>query len=135
MSGFSIDELERDLGLGARLSVIASVGGQARYVPSPRNAPKSSLAKELGAEIVLWLSARFSGEQVVFPSRHGAEVEDQASRLRAAVLDAGLTAPTRSADAIASEFGVTGRRVRQVREELRAEDTSPPKPLPLFPDA
>ncbi len=129
MTGFSIDELERDLGQAAKLRLLANAGGQTRYVPSPETAVDSALARELGADVVHWLAARHSGEHITFPSPWGAERENRANRLRAAVLDAGLTNPVRSANHIAKEFGVTERRVREVRRELRSETS---EPLPLF---
>lgn len=134
MSGFSIDELERDLGQTAKLTLLANAGGQTRYIPTPRNAAESALAKELGAEIVHWLAARHSGEHINFPSRHGTKRDNHANQLRASVLEAGLTHPTRSANDIASEFDVSDRRVRQVRRELREDAGPSPKSLPLFRD-
>lgn len=125
-----IDELERDLGLNARLRVIANAGGQRRYIPMPESAPGSRLVGELGLDVTLWLAGRYGGETVVFPSRRSSEKDTRASHLRAAVLDAGLTDPTRSANDIAAEFGVTERHVRDVRAKLRAE--APPDELPLF---
>lgn len=130
---FSIDELARDLGEPARLRVLLNVGGQRRHIPLPQNADGSALARELGFEATVWLAARFGGDTVEFPSRRGREAEDAAALLRAAVLEAGLTGPTRSVNSIAKEFGVTARRVRQVRTELRTEAGLPDAPdLPLF---
>lgn len=125
-----IDELERDLGLAARLRVLANAGGQRRYVPMPGRVEGSSLARELGEDICCWLAGRYGGETVIFPSRNAYKREDDATSLRAAVMDAGLTDPSRSANDIADEFGVSWRRVRQLRQELRAE--GPPASLPLF---
>jgi hypothetical protein len=130
--GFSIDELERDLGEPARLRVLLNAGGQTRYVPLPENAARSRLANELGAEVAIWLAARFGGEKIEIPSPRGREAEEAARRLRVAALDAGLTRPTRSANDIAREFRVTRRRVTQIRQELR--DLREPTGLPLFPN-
>lgn len=116
-----IDELERDLGLAARLRVLANTGGQRRYIPMPDSVEHSNLADELGEDICCWLAGRYGGETVIFPSRNGSQREDKASLLRAAVLDAGLTEPTRSANDIAAEFGVTQRWVKILRKELRKE--------------
>ena len=128
-AGF-MDELERDLGLSARLRILANAGGQRRYVPMPDRVEKSVLARELGHDMCCWLAGRYGGETVTFPSRHGSEKDEQASLLRAAVLDAGLTEPKRSSNDIAAEFGVSERRVRAIRAELRQD--MPPKVLPLF---
>jgi len=125
-----LDELERDLGLSARLHVLVNAGGQRRYVPMPARVENSTLAKELGEDICCWLAGRYGGETVIFPSRKGYEREDEASLLRAAVLDAGLTEPLRSANDIAAEFGVSERWVRNLRAELRQDLKLPD--LPLF---
>ena len=130
-AGF-IDELERDLGVTARLRVLLNAGGQRRYVPMPDRVERSVLARELGHDVCFWLAGRFGGETVTFPSRQGSEAAEQASHLRAAVLDAGLTEPKRSSNDIAAEFGVSQRWVRAIRAELR-QDT-PLSPLPLFAD-
>ena len=116
-----IDEMERDLGLTARLRLIASAGGQRRDIPCPGNARNSVLASEVGADIVLWLAERFGGEKVDIPSARGNEIQRRAALLRAAILDAGLTEPNRSANDLAREFGVTSMWVRKLRTELREE--------------
>lgn len=126
-----IDEMERDLGLAARLRLIANAGGQRRDIPHPANAPTSALAAEVGADIVLWLSARFAGTKVDFPSARGREMERRAALLRAAIIDAGLTHPTRSANDLATEHGVSSMWVRKQRAEMRREIEREP-PLPLF---
>ena len=116
-----IDELERDLGPEARRELLDAVGGQKREVPSLRHAAASQLAREIGEEVVEWLSRRLGRGPVEFPSRGAAERERQANLLRAAILDAGLVTPTRSVNTLATEFGVTASRVQRVRKELRAE--------------
>lgn len=128
---FDIDLLEADLGQAAALRVIANCGGQRRSVPLPRNAANSALATEIGVSAAIWISARFGGEKVEFPSRYGRLSETRAALLRADVLDAGLTNPVRSANDIAHEHGVTSRRVEQIRQELRNERRLPNE-LPLF---
>lgn len=116
-----IDELERDLGLPARLRVLANMGGQRRDIPLPAQSAASKIAAEVGPGVALWLADRFGGTALDIPSRRGAEQMDAASRLRAAVLDAGLTEPRRSANDLAREFGVTSMWVRKLRAEMRAE--------------
>ncbi|MBO6789533.1 MAG: hypothetical protein JJ894_03250 [Dinoroseobacter sp.] len=130
----SLEELARDLGEPARLRVLANAGGQCRYIPRPENVPGSPINQEFGPEIALWLSARYAAAEVEFPSSRQRHVDEQARLLRVAVMDAGLTNPTRSANDIASEFGVTVRRIRQIRQELGELDKrrSKPAPLPLF---
>ena len=126
-----IDELERDLGLGARLRLLANLGGQRRDIPSAAHAPRSRLAMEAGEDVALWLATRFAGEAVDIPSARGREVQERAARLHAAVLEAGLIEPTRSANDIAKEHGVTSMWVRKLRAQLRA-DRQMTLPLPLF---
>ncbi|MBY6091055.1 hypothetical protein [Maritimibacter alkaliphilus] len=117
-----IDELERDLGLPARLAVLANCGGQNRDIPSVERAARSKLASEIGVEATIWLAKRFAGTKLEIPSRLGAAARDRASQLRAAVMDAGLGEnPTRSANDIASEFNVTARWVHELRAQLRNE--------------
>lgn len=126
-----IDELERDLGLAARLRVIANAGGQRRDVPHPPAAAGSRLAAELGADVACWLADRFAGTQVDFPSRRGRHAERRAALLRAAILDAGLTNPTRSANDLAAEHDVSLVWVIRLRNRMRAEAGEQPS-LPLF---
>ncbi len=114
-----IDEMERDLGQPAVLRLLANCGGQRREIPKrPEN---SKLISELGIDLVRWLSDRFGGEALDIPSVRGREKQDRASELRAAVLDAGLTDSTRSANDIAAEFGVTAAWVHKLRAQLRKE--------------
>ncbi len=129
-----LDELERDLGPGARLRLMAAAGGQRRVVPLGPNAPASALAQEAGRDVAAWLAERFGGATVDIPSIRGREAEARANHLRAAILDAGLESPSRSANAIAAEFGVTSMWVRKVRTRLRAEAGIAERQLPLFPD-
>ncbi len=127
-----IDELERDLGLPARLRIIANAGGQRRDIPRPENAAGSALAAEIGPETVHWLAVRFAGTKIDIPSARGGEVQRRANLLRAAILDAGLTEPTRSANDLAREHGVTSMWVRKLRAEMRAEAGIDPSQLSLF---
>lgn len=114
-----IDELERDLGLTARIRLVANAGGQRRNIPTKRRAARSQLAHEVGADIVVWLAERFAQTAIDIPSPHSHEQRDRASNLRAAILDAGLTKPIRSANDIATEFGVTAAWVHKLRAQLR----------------
>lgn len=116
-----IDELERDLGLAVRLRLIASVGGQRRDIPHPFNAKDTALAVEIGSDAVRWLGERFAGTQIDFPSARGSEREQRANLLRAAVLEAGLTKPTRSANDLARDHGVSADWVKKLRSSMRAE--------------
>lgn len=128
-----IDDLEGDLGVAAVLRLLANAGGQRRNIPA--RAEGSKLAEEVGEEVVAWLSSRFAGTAVDIPSPRGREQQSRASQLRAAILEAGLTQPTRSANVIAAEFGVTAAWVHKVRTQLRAEIRNPDQPLlPMFDD-
>lgn len=127
-----IDELERDLGLAARLRLIANAGGQRRDIPRPENAETSALAREVGADVVLWLAERFAGTKADIPSPRGGEAQHRASLLRAAILEAGLTKPARSANDLAREHGVTSQWVHRLRAEMRREAGLEPEQLRLF---
>lgn len=111
-----IGELERELGQAARLRLLANAGGQRRYVPTADCAPASALARELGEDVALWLAERFGGETLTIPSRGG---EDGRARARA-LYDAVLTAPHRSANDLAVEWGVSCRRIEQIRQDQRS---------------
>lgn len=114
-----IDLLERDLGQTAVLRLLANCGGQKRTIP--KRPDGSALAREVGVEIAAWLAGRFAGTNLDIPSPRGRELQDRASRLRAAILEAGLTGPRRSANDIAAEFGVTTVWVHSLRSRMRAE--------------
>lgn len=114
-----IDELEHDLGQVAALRLLANAGGQRREIP--KRPERSKLADEVGLGVVRWLSARFGGTAVDIPSKHGRERQTRASQLRAAILEAGLTDPKRSANVIAAEFGVTAAYVHKLRSQMRRE--------------
>ena len=130
---FDIDQLEADLGQASALRVLANVGGQRRTIPLPANAAKSALAQEIGPMAARWIADRLGGETVAFPSRTGRDASERAAQLRADVLEAGLTHPSRSANDIAGAHGVTSRRVEQLRQELRAELARSPRPAPQLP--
>lgn len=128
-----LDQLEADLGLRVALCVLANCGGQRRSVPLPKNAARSALAREIGADAAHWIAARYGGEDVDVPSRTAREIDERASRLAADVLDAGLTEHRKSANDLASRHGVTVRHIHRLRAELRATTSAGgPRDLPLF---
>lgn len=128
-----LDQLEADLGLRTALKVLANCGGQRRSIPLPKNAARSALAREIGADVAHWLAARYGGEDIDVPSRAGREADERAAQLMADVLDAGLTDPAKSANDLASKHGVTTRHVHRLRAELRASTASGgSRDLPLF---
>lgn len=127
-----LDELERDLGQRARLRVLANIGGQRRDIPRPENAAESVLAREIGADATTWLARRFAGTKLDVPSVRGTEIQKRASLLRAAILEAGLTEPSRSANDLAREHGVTAMWVSKLRAEMRREAGHPPSQPDLF---
>ena len=130
-----IDELERDLGLAARLRLVANAGGQRRDIPPPDFAAASRLAQEVGRDVTIWLAERFGRTALDIPSLHAQRARDAASQLRAAILDAGLTGSSRSANDIAHAFGVTSMWVRKLRAEMRSEYGNERQMLlPLFDD-
>lgn len=129
-----IDELEADLGQAVALRVFANCGGQKRNVPLPRNAARSALAHEIGVDAACWIAGRFGGEAVVFPSLYSRSRDDMASRRLAAVLDAGLTDPSKSLNDLAAELGISARHVSRLRQQAREDGigSSGPSDLPLF---
>ncbi|MDQ1847687.1 hypothetical protein Q9299_05240 [Gemmobacter fulvus] len=129
-----IDLLESDLGQAAVLRLLVNAGGQKRAIP--KRAAGSKLAGEVGLDTVEWLAARFAGTLLDIPSKRGRARQDNASLLRAAILEAGLIEPSRSANDIATEFGVTTVWVHTLRARIRAEHGthSEQLQLPLFPE-
>jgi hypothetical protein len=128
-----IDQLEADLGLRSALRVLANCGGQRRSIPLPKNAARSALAREIGADAAHWIAARYGGEDVDVPSRSARENDDRAAHLVADILEAGLTDPRKSANDLAAKHGVTTRHVHRLRAELRASTaTGGARDLPLF---
>ena len=128
---FWIDELERDLGQSAALRLLANAGGQRRNVP--KSAEGSRLASEVGLAVVEWLVVRFGGTALDIPSFRARHKLDRAAELRASVLEAGLTNPSRSANVIATEFGVTAAYVHKLRTQMIREigaDRQIPLPFP-----
>lgn len=126
-----IDELERDLGLAARLRLVANVGGQTRHIPVLTFAGNSKLASEIGSDAARWLAYRFGGGKISFPSITGADRANNKTKLEADILEAGLYSPTRTANEIAQAHGVSSRWVEKLRSELRADADS--DQLSLFP--
>lgn len=116
-----LDTMEADLGAGTVDRVLDQFGGRRIGIPSPTRASTSLIASHLGVDAATWLAARYGGEQVAFPSRQARIAAQRASLLRADVIEAGLIAPSRSANDIASAHGVTTRRVQQIRQQLRRE--------------
>lgn len=133
-SSFSIDELEADLGQAVALRVIANCGGQHRSVPLPKNAARSALADEIGVDAACWIAGRFGGEAVPFPSINARQRNDDARKRLSAVLDAGLTDPSRSANDLAFDLGISARHVKRLRAQLRGDGIAPDSKndLPLF---
>lgn len=126
-----IDELERDLGQAAAMRLLVNAGGQRRDIP--KRADGSVLAREVGVDVVAWLADRFGGTKLDIPSMRGRERQDLSNRLRAAILEDGLTRPVRSANVIANEFGVTAAWVHKLRSRMRREFEIEPE-LPFFDD-
>lgn len=124
-----IDELERDLGQAAALRLLANAGGQRRAIP--KRAQGSKISGEVGEPVAAWLSDRFGGTELDIPSLRARQFQDNAAALRASILEAGLTEPTRSANVIATEHGVTAAWVHKVRARMRVEYGVEPM-LPLF---
>lgn len=124
-----IDELEYELGQAAALHLLANAGGQCRAIPQKPDG--SALAREVGLDVVSWLADRFGGTKLDIPTMRGRQQRDDGSRLRAAILESGLTDPQRSANSIAAEFGVTKVWVTRLRAQMRAEAGIQPRlPFP-----
>ena len=143
----NLDELERDLGRAARLTVLTKAGGMRVYVPVPQGVAGSKLAERLGSDIAYWLARQHAGTQLDIPSVTGERRLNAHAALCADVLasqDArkpGSVETPLSDKELAHKHGVTIRWVREVRRTLGASSKSGAKAagakmsvddLPLF---
>jgi hypothetical protein len=96
------------------LKLAMAFGGQRVRIPV-RPHPGHQVARELGLDVLRWLSARHGGEYLQIPTGARSLVAEQADLVRRLV-EAGL-----SANEIVRQARVSSRTVHRVRERLRAE--------------
>lgn len=111
-----IDEMRADLGEAPVARFLSRAGGMRLYVPGTRLAD-SLLVTLAGRDIARWISARYAGEYLDVPSGRAQAREGLKQALR--------EAPDTPVNELANRFGVTARRVLQVKAEL-AEEEEPP---------
>lgn len=115
-----IEDLRASLGERAVARIVSRAAGMRLYVPG-RRIRESVLCRLAGADVARWLSERYGGEYLDVPSQR-AQARDT---LRRAV----IAEPDAPVNELAHRYGVSARRVLQVRAE-RAQDGG--GDLPLF---
>jgi hypothetical protein len=115
-----VEELRAEVEAAPVERFLLRAGGMRLYVPhAPR--PGSPLMVLGGRDIARWISARYAGEYLDVPSCR-AQARDG---LRQALSEASET----PVNVLANRFGVSWRRVLQVKAELVAEEEPPLLPL------
>jgi len=97
--------IARELGISAALDVAKSIGGQKLLVPKEAR-PGVSLVERIGIEPARILAHLYGGEYLPFP---------RCVRLLAALRCQAIQQDSRSANAIARHYGMTERRVREIK--------------------
>lgn len=110
------EELRAEIGDAAVEQFLTRAGGMRLYVPGARLAG-SPLMVLAGQDIARWISERYAGDYIDVPSAR-AQARDG---LRQALLEA----PDTPVNELANRFGVTARRVLQVKADL-AQEHEPP---------
>lgn len=108
--------MRADLGEAPVERFLSRAGGMRLYVPGTRLAD-SLLVTLAGRDIARWISTRYAGEYLDVPSGRAQAREGLKQALR--------KAPDTPVNELANRFGVTARRVLQVKAEL-AEEEEPP---------
>ena len=113
-----IEDLADELGDNACARFVRRAAGMRIYVPSHTRLESSVLRSLAGEAIASWLSDRYAGEYIDVPSAR-AQARDT---LRRAV----LSEPDTPVNALAHRYGVTARRIMQIRAEGQADTPEPP---------
>ena len=111
-----VDDLRAEIEARPVERFLARAGGMRLYVPGSR-LTGSLLVELAGRDIARWISERYAGEYVDVPSARA----QAKSGLRQAVIEE----PHAPVNALANRFGVSARRVLQVKAELDREDEPP----------
>ncbi|WP_297772723.1 hypothetical protein [uncultured Roseovarius sp.] len=111
-----VDELRADIGDAPVDRFLARAGGMRVYVPGARLAG-SLLVTLAGRDIARWISDRYAGEYLDVPSARAQARDGLKQALR--------EAPDTPVNELANRFGVSARRVLQVKAELAAEEEPP----------
>jgi len=112
--------LAADLGEAAVSRFVARAAGMRLYVPGPAKVEGSVLHSLGGPAVAMWMAARYAGDYIDVPSGRAAARDS----LRQAV----AAEPDAPVNELAHRYGVTARRVLQVRaghERDGAQDDPP----------
>lgn len=111
-----IDDLRAEMDDAPVERFLARAGGMRLYVPGQR-LTGSLLVTLAGRDIARWISDRYAGEYLDVPSAR--------AQARGGLRQALSEAPDTPVNVLANRYGVSARRVLQVKAELAAE-TEPP---------
>lgn len=111
-----VDELRAEMEPGPVERFLVRAGGMRLYVPGSR-LTGSLLVTLAGRDIARWISDRYAGEYLDVPSAR--------AQARKGLRQAMREAPETPVNVLANRFGVSARRVLQVKAELMAEEEPP----------
>ncbi|SEK33643.1 hypothetical protein SAMN05443999_101238 [Roseovarius azorensis] len=114
---FWAEELRAEIDEAAIDRFFARAGGMRLYVPGARRLAGSPLMVLAGRDIARWISERYAGDYIDVPSAR--------AQARDGLRQALTLAPDVPVNELANRFGVTARRVLQVKAEL-AQENEPP---------
>lgn len=113
-----LPELTADLGATAAQRFISRAAGMRVYVPSPGKAGASTLRALGGMAVAEWFAARYAGDYIDVPSGRAAQRDSLRQAVRAE--------PEAPVNELAHRFGVTSRRVLQLRAEISSQGHEEP---------
>jgi hypothetical protein len=111
-----VEDLRAAMEAAAVERFLSRAGGMRLYVPGQR-LDGSLLERLAGRDIARWISDRYAGEYLDVPSAR--------ARARDGLRQALREAPGCAVNVLANRFGVSARRVLQVKAELAREEEPP----------
>jgi len=111
------EDLRAEVGDAPVDRFLGRAGGMRLYVPGSARLSGSSLVGLAGKDIARWISDRYAGEYLDVPSLR--------ARSRDGLVQALRDEPDAPINALANRFGVTARRVLQVKADLAREEEPP----------
>jgi Mor family transcriptional regulator len=114
-----IEEIVRVIGLPAALELLERFGGTSIYLPHPsRVKPDSALAQAIGMEAACRLASAWPQCEIGVPRglEYARRERDRAIRSEP---------PTMTLRDLARKYGLTERRIQQIRAETEADPSAP----------